>query len=203
LALPIRGGVGDRQGIILERSHFEQISRIFETKNGTDAGGLKYSTFRHITARGHSKQLFKIQQTSHYVWLIDIDGDSQSQDGDNFSGGIAFDEDAHHCYVWGSTFRNVKDTTSSYYNGDGVSAENGNDFIEVDGCRFENFTDAGVDSKATNTLVKNSTMLGCKRSIKSFSPSYVVDNIRGASSPYRPAIAATMATCGTRMPWHH
>jgi hypothetical protein len=90
------GGVGDREGIVIERSHFEQITRTLETKNGTDAGGLKYSYFRHITARRHSKALFKIQQTSHYVWLIDIDGDSQFQDGDNFSAGLQFDEDAHH-----------------------------------------------------------------------------------------------------------
>jgi hypothetical protein len=172
------GGVGDREGIILERSHFEQISRIFETKNGSDAGGLKYSYFRHITARGHSKQLFKIQQTSHYVWLINIDGDSQSQDGDNFSGGIAFDEDAHHCNVWGSTFRNVKDSTSDYWNGDGVSAEATNSYIEVDECKFFDITDGGVDSKAPNMVIKNSTFVRCKKSVRSWSPSLVIDNIK-------------------------
>jgi hypothetical protein len=172
------GGVGDREGIVMERCHFEQITRILETKNGSDAGGLKYSYFRHITARGHSKALFKIQQTSHYVWLIDIDGDSQFQDGDNFSAGVQFDEDAHHCYVWGSTFRNVRDTLDDYWNGDGVSAESTNDSIEVDGCRFENITDGGVDSKAPNTKIKNSTFIGCKKSVRSWSPSLEIDNIK-------------------------
>jgi hypothetical protein len=128
--------------------------------------------------QGHSKSLFKIQQTSHYVWLIDIDGDSQLQDGDNFSAGIQFDEDAHHCYVWGSTFRNIRDTLDDYWNGDGVSAESTNDSIEVDGCYFENITDGGVDSKAPNTVIRNSTFRGCKKSVSSWSPSLEIDNIK-------------------------
>lgn len=128
--------------------------------------------------QGHSKSLFKIQQTSHYVWLIDIDGDSQLQDGDNFSAGIQFDEDAHHCYVWGSTFRNIRDTLDDYWNGDGVSAESTNDSIEVDGCYFENITDGGADSKAPNTVIRNSTFRGCKKSVRSWSPSLEIDNIK-------------------------
>jgi hypothetical protein len=137
-----------RQGINLSRCSFEQISRVFETKNGSSNAGIKYSTFRDIVVRGHSKSVFKIQQDSHYVWIIGIDADSQFQDGDNFSGGVNFDEDAHHLYVWNSTFRNIKDSSSDYWNGDGVSAESTNAYVEVDGCVFENITDGGVDSKA-------------------------------------------------------
>jgi hypothetical protein len=122
--------------------------------------------------------VFKIQQDSRYVWIIGVDADAQFQDGDNFSSGVQFDEDAHHGYVWNSSFRNIRDTLDDYWNGDGVSAETSNAYVEVDGCTFENITEGGVDSKAPNTTVKRSLFVRCKKSVRSWSPSMVIDDIR-------------------------
>lgn len=186
-----------RSGWNMNRCKFEQVTRVLETKTGSDGAGLKYSTFRDIDVRGHSKSVFKIQGDSHYVWIIGLDADSQFQDGDNFAAGVQFDGDAHHGYVQRSTFRNIRDTLDDYWNGDGVSAEGSNDYIEVDGCTFLNITDGGVDTKAPHTTIKNSKFYKCKKSVRNWGPTTTIDNIR-SFEPTQPG--GNGEACHI---WHH
>lgn len=157
------------------------VRRFFENYRSSSEATANLSDIKltKITVNGFSKTLVRLQYDTRRVLVEDVQGDSQSQDGDNFAMGVHLTGTAHDITLRRVTMRNTRSTLNSYWNGDGFASERG-----VYGVRFEDTlatgaTDGGYDLKSRTTTLVRARASGNKRNFRFWSKDMVVNGCTG------------------------
>lgn len=108
---------------------------------------------RDIQVRGFSKDGIRLQYDTHEVLIEDMLGDSERQDGDDFTEGLTIDGTAHDIVLRRVTMRNAHDTLHPFWNGDGFATEPGAYRIRFEDTVATGSTDAGYDLKSSDTVL--------------------------------------------------
>ena len=137
---------------------FNNVREFFaNTQSGSAGGGyasIDGLTIQRVTGKGFSKRFARVQYDSRNILIADCVGDSDRQDGDNFSSGIVFDHTAHDALVVRCTMGNIIDTLHRYQNGDGFAGERGNYNITLEDCVAHHCTDGGYDFKSDSLIMR-------------------------------------------------
>lgn len=121
---------------------------------------------RRVNAIGFSKKFVRFRGTSHTWQILDCGLDSRWQDMDAFAVGIECYDTAHDLIIDGGYTRNCHDTSSAYWNGDGVSSERGNYNIAISNHNASGCTDGGYDMKAENVVLDGCIAQDNKRNFR-------------------------------------
>lgn len=160
---------------------FNNVREFFaNTQSGSAGGGyasIDGLTIQRVTGKGFSKRFARIQYDSRNILIADCVGDSDRQDGDNFSSGIVFDHTAHDALVVRCTMGNIIDTLHRYQNGDGFAGERGNYNIRLEDCLAHHCTDGGYDFKSDSFVGLRCVAEFCHRGFRFWGLSKLIDCI--------------------------
>ena len=179
--------LGGAQNLLVTDLRFRNIRILLRAEN--DAY-LRNSTIQNVVGNGFSKELIDLgrgssgSNYSEHVLIDNVVVDSQWQDGDEIPAGVAIHGDTwvddaktlpgaanRNITIRNSTFKNLKFTplasdTDQYYQGDGISTEERDFNITIDNVTVDGAGDAGMDMKSCSSIIKNSTVLNAKRSVR-------------------------------------
>lgn len=170
------------------RSHLEWYDNdLYNTREGIYEDQDNYATdvkvhrWKHI---GFSKKSIRAHGDANNweIWGIEMDCGWQS--GDDWPVGVEFNDTAHDVHIDGTAFSypgTIKncynaDSTTKYWNSDGIAAERNNDDILVENLTISGCSDAAIDMKATNVIVRNVTAINCKRNFKFWGAPVTLEN---------------------------
>lgn len=133
------------------------------------SANMAYLKIERVTVRGFSKFAFRFRYNSSYAVVEDLFADSERQDRDNFTMGVALQGAAHHVVLRRVTMANAHDTRHAYWNGDGFATERGVHDVRFESTRASGNTDGGYDLKSTRTVLVNAVAVDNKRNFRFWS----------------------------------
>jgi hypothetical protein len=144
--------------------------------------GLEISS---VNVRGFSKGAIRIRYNSHDIRIVDVFGDSQRQDGDDFAIGVHLLDTVHDVLIERATMNNARDTIHDYWNGDGFAAESGVHDLRMLDTSASGNTDAGYDIKAKNVSMINAEATDNKRNFRLWGINVVLEDCHGTDPRLR------------------
>jgi serralysin len=174
--------LGSTRDITISDVQATNVRRFLLTLSDAGSASVTGLTVSHVTIRGFSKDAFKIGYDSSDVVLRDVLGDSEHQDGDHFADGVHLVDTTHHVLLQHVTMRDMRDTTSSYWNGDGFTTEQGVRDVVFDHTVAADNTDAGYDLKSTANTLRFAVATGNKRNFRIWNEAVMTHCI--ASDPH-------------------
>lgn len=181
---------GDVSNLVVRDIDATNVQRFIEDlASGTAATAtISGLTVQNVQINGYSKGSIRLQYDTHDVHIMDVQGDSQHQDGDNFAIGVHLDGTVHDVTFDRVSMRNAQDTTHSYWNGDGFATEGGAYNITYNDVISSGNTDAGFDIKSANTVLNRVISEDNARDFRLWAqdtvvndPSSISPNLRGGS----------------------
>ncbi len=179
--------LGGARNLLVTDIRFRNIRILLRAENNAY---LRNSTLQNVVGYGYSKELIDLGRNSsgsnysEFVTIDNVFADSQWQDGDEIPAGVAIHGDTwvddaktiagagnRNILIKNSTFKNLKFSplptdSDQYYQGDGISTEERDFNITIDNVTVDGAGDAGMDMKACESLIKNSTVMNAKRSVR-------------------------------------
>jgi hypothetical protein len=124
---------------------------------GATTASLDGLVVSNVEVHGFSQSVIRLQYDTHNVTIDNVYGDSEHQEGDNYTMGIMLDDTVHDVLIRNSTMMNASSTgtATDYWNGDGFTAERGVYNLRIEDCRAVGNTDGGFDLKSTSTVLVN------------------------------------------------
>ena len=146
----------------------DNVAMFFQTlaagnSSTATVSGLK---IEDVEVHGFSKGVIRINYDSHDIVIDRVHGDSEHQDGDNFAMGVQLFDTAHDVLITNSIMENIRDTTNSYWNGDGFATEGKVYNVTIADSISRGNTDGGFDLKSTNTLLIRTVAEGNARNYR-------------------------------------
>jgi hypothetical protein len=169
--------LGAVKGLTVANIKATNVRQLVNVAN--DVGALDGFTIKNIKAWGFSKALFELWRATNGT-VIDVNADSQRQDGDPFCFGLFADGDSHDVTVTRMVVRNIRNTPliqppspdagkpdqTKYWNGDGFSLEGATSRFTFEDCHVYDVEDGGFDLKGTDQTVHNCSAEGVKRGVR-------------------------------------
>lgn len=142
------------------------------------SGGWTNLVIDGLEVTGFSKSAIRLRGTSHDCEIMNFHLNAGRQEGDNWSTGIAIDDDAYDIYIHGSPgnpsiIENCHDEASGYWNADGISNERNNTGIVIEDVICRGMTDGGVDLKGEGTILRRVECTDNKRNFRLWAGSYL------------------------------
>jgi hypothetical protein len=165
---------GPTSDVSISNIHATNVRRFLLTLADVGPASVTGMTVSNVTIDGFSKDAFKIGDDSSNIVLSDVVGDSEGQDGDNFADGVHLVDTTHDVLLQRVTMRDMTDTTSTYWNGDGFTTEAGVSDITFDHTTSADNTDAGYDLKSTGNTLSYAVASRNKRNFRIWSDATMV-----------------------------
>lgn len=160
---------------------------------GTDGAGSRNLTIDNSSVIGMEKHGVRLKDGMEHVTISNtlVDAGGQAWDGERFHIGFTVDavdgSNAPNRYIsyYNTTAQNAYDDAtlhgSTYWNGDGYTAERYNEYIYYYGAKAYNNTDGGFDVKSDHVYFYNTVAMGNSRNYRIWSwNDAVMDNIVSA-----------------------
>jgi hypothetical protein len=171
----------DIRDLVIEHVDAKNVRRFLEdlaarTAPSATIDGL---TIRNVEVKGFSKGAVRLQYNTHGVLMEDVVGDSERQDGDNFSEGVSLEGTVHDVVFRRVTMRNSQDTLHEYWNGDGFATERNTYHIRFEDTVSSGNTDAGYDLKSDDTVLIGALAEDNKKNYKMWGRGISISNCVG------------------------
>src|SRR5262249_29742259 len=98
--------------------------------------------------------------------LDHVTGDSKRQNADSWATGVSLEGTVHDVAIRNAAMSNSFDDSTSYWNGDGFSAEAQTHDISFENTFASGNTDGGYDIKSSNVTMVNAAAEGNKRNFR-------------------------------------
>ncbi|HCD33754.1 MAG TPA: hypothetical protein DER01_15190 [Phycisphaerales bacterium] len=157
---------------------------------GSDGNGSTNVSITDSSIVGFEKRGVRIRDGVENVVITNVlaDAGGVAWDGERFAIGFEVykvdsdDAPNRHIYFINTTGQNIHDDNGGgYWNGDGYTAEGGNEYIYYHGAKAFNNTDGGFDVKAHHVEFVNTVSIGNYRNYRNWgNVDIVMDNILSA-----------------------
>lgn len=177
----------DIRDLTIEHVDAFNVRRFIEN---TSAGNEKSASvdglvIRNVNVSGFSKGAIRLRYDTRNVLLEDVSGDSERQDGDNFSEGVALEGTVHNILLRRVTMRNSHDTLHEYWNGDGFTTEERTYKVRFEDTVASGNTDAGYDIKSNDSVLERAFAEDNKHNFKLWGRGIVVSDCTGRAPNLR------------------
>ena len=145
------------QNVMIDNCYFYNVFHAVEQDfNSSVLGALTDFYYKDNTAIGFSKTAFRVRGDSIRVVFDGLTADAGRQNGDNWSTGIEFNQNASYCAVYNFDISCCHQglANSAFWNADGISGESTNSHIIIQDGVLHGCTDGGYDSKADWQIVR-------------------------------------------------
>jgi hypothetical protein len=174
-------------GLLISSVDATNVRRFFEhaAKAGVGDATISGLEISSVNVRGFSKGAVRIRYDSHDIRIVDVFGDSQRQDGDDFAIGVHLLDTVHDVLIERVTMNNARDTIHDYWNGDGFAAESGVHDLRILNTSASGNTDAGYDIKAKTVSMINAEATDNKRNFRFWGTDVVLEDCHGTDPRLR------------------
>ena len=133
------------------------------TRTSATVAGL---AVHDVDVTGFSRGVIRLSYDSHAVVLENVTGDSKRQNADSWATGVSLEGTVHDVTIANAAMSNSFDDSTSYWNGDGFSAEAQTHDITFENTFAAGNTDGGYDIKSNNVTMIDAVAEGNKRNFR-------------------------------------